>query len=271
MSSAILPRACSAGPWRSALTAALTLAAVLAAPAVQADTVTLRADAWCPLNCAPDSAQPGYGIEIAEALYETAGHTVEYQLMPWARALVEVKHGRVIGAIGADPAEDPELIYPQHEIGMADTGFAVRAGSGFRYDGLESLAELRIGAVRDYVYDDGDIDAYLAAHADDHGSVQLLTGNDVIAKNLRKLLANRVDVVLDSPFVLHYEIARLGLADRVDVVALGDPTPVYIAFSPVHPQGQALSDLFDAGMAELRASGELAAILARYGLTDWRE
>lgn len=236
-----------------------------------AEPVTIRADAWCPLNCDPSSDHPGYGIEIAKAIFEPAGHPIDYRLMPWARALVEVKQGRILGAIGADPDEDPELIYPNSAIGMADTGFAVRAGTDFQYTGIDSLQPMRIGAVRDYAYDGGEIDAYLQANSDQHAKVQLLTGNDVIEKNLAKLMAERVDVVIDSPFVLRYEIARLGLTAEVRVVPLGDPSPIFIAFSPADPDGQALADLFDSGLAALRAHGQLAPILERYNLTDWQE
>ena len=40
--------------------------------AATAETVTLRADVWCPFNCEPDAASPGYMIEIAKAALEPA-------------------------------------------------------------------------------------------------------------------------------------------------------------------------------------------------------
>jgi len=46
-------------------------------------TVSLRADFWCPFNCEPDAARPGFMVEIAPyALGSKYGHTVDYQIMP---------------------------------------------------------------------------------------------------------------------------------------------------------------------------------------------
>jgi len=44
---------------------ALLLSLFLISPAI-ADTITIRADVWCPYNCEPDSEKPGYMIEIVQ-------------------------------------------------------------------------------------------------------------------------------------------------------------------------------------------------------------
>jgi polar amino acid transport system substrate-binding protein len=51
----------------------------------------------------------------------------------------------------------------------------------------------------------------------------------------------------------------------------GDPNPLYIAFSPSDPRSPAYAALLSEGVVRLRASGRLAAILARYGLADWED
>jgi polar amino acid transport system substrate-binding protein len=55
------------------------------------------------------------------------------------------------------------------------------------------------------------------------------------------------------------------------VVHEGDPNPLYIAFSPSDPRSPAYAALLSEGVVRLRASGRLAAILARYGLADWED
>jgi ABC-type amino acid transport substrate-binding protein len=91
---------------RSALAACVALLG-LAAPAALADTIRLRADAYCPTNCAPDAARPGYAVEIAREVFEAAGHEVEYDLLAWPRAIADAQAGLYDGVIGAAAEEVP--------------------------------------------------------------------------------------------------------------------------------------------------------------------
>lgn len=43
----------------------------------------------------------------------------------------------------------------------------------------------------------------------------------------------------------------------------------YMGFTPQNPNSPKLAGIYDQGIRALRASGELAAILARYGVEDW--
>ena len=65
--------------------AVFTVFLVMFGSNVWADVITLRADEWCPYNCQPKSQNPGFIIEIAETVFKKAGHTIDYQVMPWAR------------------------------------------------------------------------------------------------------------------------------------------------------------------------------------------
>lgn len=258
--------------------AAAVLLAVLcavAAPAVRADVVSLRSDLWCPYNCDPDSDQPGYVVEIARAVFGKAGHQVDYRLLPWPRALEGVRRGLFSGAIGATVTDGRDLIFGREPVGMQANALALptarlRAGAGFRYTGPESLRSLRLGVAMGYTYDNGPIDAYLREEeAAGSGRVVSARGEDVIAANLRRLMAGQVDAVLDSAAVLSQAITDMGFQSDVTVVEIGEAVPVYIAFSPVDPRASRYVGLLDAGIARLRSSGALAVILARYGVRDW--
>jgi polar amino acid transport system substrate-binding protein len=45
---------------------------------------------------------------------------------------------------------------------------------------------------------------------------------------------------------------------------------VYIAFSPGNPKSQEYAQILSKGIQQLRASGELATILKKYGMSDWK-
>ncbi len=256
----------------AAVVAGLVLVSFLAlVPDGRADTLKLRADVWCPYNCEPGSDKPGFLIEIARAIFDPAGYTIDYRTMPWSRALSEVRKGRIEGVVGAQRGEAPDLVYGPVPAALDDTGFAVLKGTGFRYQGPSSLDPHRIAVIADYNYDGGEIDAYLKANASAKDRIQFNTGDDVGAANLRKLIAGRVDLVIDSAVVMSYLVRQLNLTDKIDIVSLGRPSEIFIAFSPLAPQSQSWAALLSSGLESLRQRGELATILARYGMKDWQK
>ncbi len=94
--------------------------------------------------------------------------------------------------------------------------------------------------------------------------MEFVAGDDALQKNLAKLLAGRVDVVLDDGNVLRSKIAALGLEGKVKVVQGPRSTPLFIAFSPASPEAADLAKILDRGIEKLRANGGLATIMARY-------
>ncbi|MBF0176198.1 MAG: transporter substrate-binding domain-containing protein [Magnetococcales bacterium] len=234
----------------------------------RAETIKLRADLWCPYNCDPDSDKPGLIVEIARAIFIPAGHTVDYQVMPWSRTLNEVRKGHISGAIGALPSEAPDLIYGANPVAQDESGFAFKRDMAFTYHGTDSLAPYRIATIQDYNYDDGEIDAYLRKHAQNTTHIQVNTGGQAGVANLRKLLAGRVDLALDSRAVLAYLIHQEHLDQEIGTVGLGRLVGVHIGFSPALADSKNLADLLSSGVDRLRQQGELAAILARYGVKE---
>lgn len=237
---------------------------------VQADVVTLRADEWCPYNCVPGSDRPGYMIEIAQEIFNRAGHQVDYQALNWMRSIAETRTGRYTAIVGAIAEEAPDFIYPNEPQGMSSDGFARRKGATFRYTGQAAFEGLTLGAIRGYDYHEG-VDAYIKKHGSDRSRVQLTAGDDALQQNLKKLATGRVDIVVDDQNVLRLAIQDLGLGDQLEIAdSDGAPEPAYIAFSPANDKASEYAALLAEGINDLRASGRLAEILGRYGLADWR-
>jgi polar amino acid transport system substrate-binding protein len=251
-----------------ALAVLLATATIAATPAV-ADVITLRADEWCPYNCAEDSDRPGYGVEIAKEIFAKAGHTVEYKTMAWPRALQECRTGQVVGVVGAARTEVPDFVFPAQAIAVADTTFVVKKGAAWKYDGPASLEKVKLGGVLGYSYD-GAVGDYMRTNAKNAERVDLVGGDNALEMNLKKLMAGRIDVTVDAKPVLSYKLMKLGLTDKVEFVGSIDPTENYIAFSPANPKAKEYAAILDRGITELRASGRLKQILDRYGVQDWK-
>lgn len=239
------------------------------AGAAAADVITLRADEWCPYNCADTGDKPGYGVEIAKEIFARAGHTVDYRTVAWARALEDCRKGTVVAVIGTTRNESPDFVFPADPIGIADNTLAVKKGNPWRYDGPASLERVKLGVIQGYAYD-GDVGTWVQDKAKDKARIDMIGGDNGLEQNLKKLLAGRIDATVDAKPVLIYKLAQLGLADKVELAGTTDPSEIHVAFSPANPKAREYAALFETGLAELRASGRLAAILAKYGIPDWK-
>lgn len=243
---------------------ALVLAAAVAAlvrPAL-ADTVRLEADPWCPHTCAA-GPHPGYMVDIAREALALAGHRVEYRTVPWTRAKQDVRDGKADGAVGFLLAEAEGYGVHKVPLGRQGNAVVVRADDPFVFSGLESLRGRIIGSIQEYSYSTA-IDGWLATH---RAQVHALGGEDALERNLKKLLAGRVDVVVEDEAVLRGKLG--GGVDRVRIAGHMAGGDLFIAFTPASARGEAFANALDAGIVQLRASGRLAQILAAYGLTDW--
>lgn len=251
-------------PRRPALALAVLLLA-LAAGAARAATVTLRADPWCPFNCAPEDERPGYLIELARAILEPLGHRVDYRILGWKRTIEAVRKGEVLGAVGAAVEDAPDLLFPEVPAAVSVPVIAVRRGEGFAFEGPASLEGRVLGATLGYEFG-GPVGAYVARHARDPRRVQFVSGVEGAAQNLKKLLAGRIDGVYDDRWVIIHTAGRLGIGERLELVDLGVRQPIGIGFSPAREESAALARALAEGILRLAASGELARIAARYGL-----
>lgn len=234
---------------------------------LQADSISIRADEWFPMNGAPGAAQPGYMIELAEKIFASNDHSIDYKVMPWERALDKVRTGDFNCVVGAYKEDAPGFIFPQEQWGMDDTAFYVSADSKLKLADLNALLKYKVGVVQGYAYG-GELDVLIT---NSPAVFKSIGGKDALDKNIKKLLNNRLDVVLESVAVMEAKLKQMGASDKVTVGgALDQPTEMYIACSPNHPKSKDYIQMIDEGTKKLRASGELAKILDKYGLKDWK-
>jgi len=240
-------------------------------PKLDPHVITLRADPSCPSNCDPESDHPGYDIEIARAIYGPAGYSIDYRLLSWSRTIIEVRNGSIDGFVAGIKDDAPDFVFPEEPAGLMINGFAIRHGSSWRWTGPDSLKGKVLGYIPDYQYFP-ELKAYIEAHAQDPKAVQGVAMMNAGELNLRKLVVGRIDVTSDDMLQLQYEVNKIGLGDKIDVIPanVGDPVPNYIAFGPTNPRAHELARLWDEGVRRLRKNGELKRILDRYGIKDWK-
>jgi polar amino acid transport system substrate-binding protein len=106
--------------------------------------------------------------------------------------------------------------------------------------------------------------------SENKGKVYVQTGERPGEINAANLALGRLDGIIEDPYVMQHIIAKQKLKDKVVLAGCGEPTPLYVAFSPKLKNARKLARLFDDGLVELRRNGQLAKILAKYGLNDWK-
>lgn len=99
---------------------------LLTAVTSSADTISIVADEWCPYNCSPESDKPGYMIEIAAAVFQKSGHTVDYKTINWSRAIDKARKGKYTAIVGTTKGDAPDFIFPDQEQGVTTNSFFVK-------------------------------------------------------------------------------------------------------------------------------------------------
>ncbi|NIB43456.1 amino acid ABC transporter substrate-binding protein [Pseudomaricurvus alkylphenolicus] len=232
------------------------------------EELILVADEWCPYNCAPGSDRPGFMVEIAQHALAKEGHTVVYKTVPWARAIANARLGLYQGIIGAGREETPDFVFPEIESGHSTHTFYVKRGNAWRFEGLESLESVNLGAIIHYSYG-GLFSDYILPNKDKQ-NVQVIGGENTLGRNIKKLITGRIDVLIEDKAVFQHHLFITSTLDQFQVAGVSQKEKVYIAFSPNNGKSKHYAQIINSGMKELRESGRLKRILEKYGVSDWR-
>jgi polar amino acid transport system substrate-binding protein len=234
---------------------------------LHAEPIILVADIWEPYNGNPSSKQPGYVVELAHTIFNDAGLTLEYRVMPWNLALEAAAKGEVAGVIGAAFDDAPGFIFPEEEINRSEIVFVTLRKNRWNFRGLASLKNVVLGAVQDYSYTPL-IDQWIA-QADTH-QVKFNASTHTVTQNFRRLLDGRIDVLMDDSHVISHYFATTGRAQHFRIAGKTEGGNLFVAFSPVKEQSNELAELFSNGIKQMRQDGRLQTILKKYGLKDWK-
>ena len=232
--------------------------------------IILAADYWCPFNCQPQSSQPGYMIEVAQRIFAQHNIKVNYQIIPWSRALKMCRKGEIAAVVGGYQSDAPDFIYPTIEQGMIGFSFFSLRNMNWRYLGLTSLEDKRLAIAYDYAYS-AELGSYIKKNQANKDKLFIAYGDQPLKKNIQLLERDLVDVIIETEPVFWYVSKQINKQHLFRQAGkLQSAQAAYIAFSPAIVESQHYAEILSQGMQRLRESGELASILAKYGLTDWR-
>ncbi|WP_057832923.1 substrate-binding periplasmic protein [Colwellia sp. TT2012] len=234
-------------------------------------TLTIAADNWCPFNCQPNSDYPGYMIEIAQQVFAEHNIKINYQIIPWSRALQLCRAGIISAVVGGYISDAPDFIYPLNEQGLIAFSFFSLKPGHWRYQGPASLDNQLLAVANGYAYTES-LDSYIKLHQADATRIYSAYGNKPLIENITLLEQGLIDVLVETEAVFWYTSKQSNRQEKFNMAGLLAPAkPAYIAFSPAIEASTEYADILSKGIVRLRTNGELARILAKYGLSDWQE
>jgi polar amino acid transport system substrate-binding protein len=242
---------------------------VFSSGALQADTITVRADDWFPVNGKPKSQEEGVYIDLLRAILEPAGHQVDYQLLTWDDAVENVRSGRDDCVVGAARSDAPDLLFVAKPWMTFDNVFYAKVERSLQIRGLSDLEPLKLGVIEGYSYGDA-LDAYLESNRDNPDRIQIVaSGRNPLAVQVNRLVTGKIDVTVESSVVMQSHLRKARLHERlVPVGSMGENQHIFVACSPAKPSLRPIIDTINRGFDQLQADGRLNAFYSKYGLSS---
>jgi polar amino acid transport system substrate-binding protein len=233
-------------------------------PTMASVKIELATDPWCPYVCETEDSADGVLIEIAEKALIDSGYLVNYRWLSWARALKEVRNGKIQGIIGMYQSDAPDLVFGQEHLMLSNMCFYVQAEDDWHFSDISSLAQRQLSVVNSYSY--GEVfDRYIKENtetATDH--VHQMYGKDTLHKRIILMANGRFDTLIEDKLVVNLVNRSLAPTQRLKEAGCLSYQKVYIGFSTKSNLAQRLSRALDRGIKKLRESGELAEIIDKY-------
>lgn len=228
------------------------------AGAAGAQAVRLVTGHYPPYEYEEDGEVKGMVVEIVREAFRRAGRPVRIEVMPWARALQEAQSGRADGLFAAvkTPERERQLAYTREPLVPLVVSMFVRADASIRFGGdLAPLSGLRFGVVNRF----SNGAAFDGAAAS--GRLPLVEAANATEHNIRKLLAGRIDVMVNNRYGARYFLRRLGAQDQVrELRPPLDESPSYLAFSRQRDD-PVLRAALDGALAAMKADGSFQRIV----------
>lgn len=235
-------------------------------------TLTFAADVWCPYTCLGSSNLPGYMVEALELALSNEGYYLDYQVMPWSRALAESKAGRILGVIGTSRTSDQDILVGEIPLGVDISGLvalqslSIEGANNQEFDWLDPF---HMAVIQLDHYDLSiPFERYLQNRMGNPDIFTVtLSGDNPIEQMIGMLLSGRVDVISENIFTLQYALKRHPKREQIKILTRTLEVPLYIGVTN-DANGAKYLGLIEKQLEKLRTSMELQKIMNKYGVSE---
>ncbi len=202
----------------------------------------------------------GFFSAISTEIFASAGYNMTVDFIPWARAIKGTLAGKYQGLLGVYlTAERKEkLIYSNPIHYSQEMFFKRREDASLTYRTLQDLKGYKIATVNGY------------SHASELMNADFLTliPGPNIDNNIKRLIRNRVDLIVDSKEVILYSLQTKFKEHQGSIIPIKPvlkAIPLYIALSEEWPNSHAIMTEFNTHLDLLKKSGRVDEIISEFG------
>jgi polar amino acid transport system substrate-binding protein len=203
-------------------------------------------------------------------IYTAAGYELKFWEVPYARGMEMVAQGHC----GSLPEKEfssvaeRDVVYATQPTFIYPTGFSVRAGDPWRYQGKPVATGQGWNYSSMSVAYQNDLD-----DPKNEQDIEMVAGHGKVVKRiLHMIVAERVDLYADNLFVLQYVIDLAGLNEQIEIVTaeLDNRLISELIFSGTFPRAKpnTLINIWDNGRQAIDKPQE-KTYLQNYGITLW--
>ncbi len=237
-------------------------------PALQTKPVSLVANDWCPQHCENSKPHKGYVVDIVSQALALEGVPFNLRYVPWSRAMLMVERGEADGVLTPTVPSFPKFYYHEQAVGYQQYCFYVNAASPWKYQQYSDLKGKRIALLADSGL--GALDDYLKANKSSISVHEMVGEHDYAVRLFTFLALKRTDTVVITTDVFDYNQSRGTLAKGFKSAGCLASEKMALGLSRTDLQrSRLIGQAIDSGIVKLRKSGELAQLLAAYGMVDW--
>ncbi|MDP8219287.1 MAG: transporter substrate-binding domain-containing protein, partial [Candidatus Theseobacter exili] len=168
-------------------------------------------DPWPPYSFGENEDNPGMDAEIILAVFKQLNIPLTFTFYPWKRCLsmVEKQIADAILDASLTPERKAFLHFPDEPVSEDITVFFIKKDRNIPYTSLKDLELLTAGAILGYSYCDEIDQALFVKNAERVSSLK---------QNFRKLLAGRIDLIVEAVAVGYYTAKQMGISDQIKII-----------------------------------------------------
>lgn len=208
----------------------------------------------------------GIDYEVIAQSYQIMGEPLTFNFMPFLRAMDSVRLGDALAIAALTKNEEREaFLLSSEEISQVrDVFFTQQSSDLASWSSFDDLRFLRVGKSKGYNYHESFQEF---PFLDLTEMVPSDTGPELAL--MQMLAIDRLDVAICEATVCGYLLstsAELGQKVRPLEGSIGPVRSFHLAFSKAHPDATQRLAAFNMALRQMRESGSLSNIHARYGL-----
>ncbi len=214
-------------------------------------------DPYEPFVFSPDAELKGLDYEVTAAVFQQLNIPIEIKFYPWKRCLIMMQDQKADALIDLVITDERRayLFFPEEPLSDSSLIIFYHKGHPPKVDTLDDLKAYQLGAQSGSEYPPELAEVFVKRY-----DVRLME------QNFQKLVADRIDIMVENRIVGRYLANKMGLLDQIEVLALPKPFPTryYLGFAKKEGHDH-LAEQFSQALVQFKQTQAYHEILVKYG------